>query len=53
MKQLAEQQAEDRKLIMELMQSQGIAVVTTASSTKYDNIESTETDPKILMEQFN
>ena len=38
---------------MELVQSQGRAGVTTASSTKYYNIESTVTNPMILMDQFN
>ena len=35
------------------MHSQGKSVVTTTSSTKYDNSESIVIDPKILMEQFN
>ena len=62
MKQLAEQQAEDRKVIMELVQSQGRAVVTNCIhhqqnmiilKVQYFQYSVTVTDPKIVMEQFN
>ena len=54
MRQLAEQQAEDRKIIMELVQSQGKSNASPASViTKSEEVESALTDPKILMERFD